>query len=76
MQDHTLAHAYQVDPFLAVILAVIDPFDRKRVAERFDRIMEGDAMVAPVGGCLGVIPLEFVIPDNVLIISSRYKSPG
>jgi hypothetical protein len=24
MQNHTLAHAYQVDPFLAVI----DPFDR------------------------------------------------
>ena len=33
-------------------------------------------MVAPVGGCLGVIPLEFVIPHNVLIISSRFKSPG
>jgi hypothetical protein len=30
MQNHTLAHAYQVDSFLAVILAVIDPFDRQR----------------------------------------------
>ena len=33
-------------------------------------------MVAPVGGYLSVIPLEFVIPHNVLIISSRFKSPG
>jgi hypothetical protein len=33
MQNHTPAHAYQVDPFLAVILAVVDPFDRQRISD-------------------------------------------
>jgi hypothetical protein len=61
MQNHTLAHAYQVDSFLAVILAVIDPFDRQRIAERLDRVMERDAMVAPIGGSLGIAPSKFVI---------------
>jgi hypothetical protein len=45
MQNHTLAHAYQVDSFLAVI----DPFDRKRIAERLDRVMERDAMGLELG---------------------------
>src|SRR5438270_8363348 len=76
MQDHALAHAQQVDPFLAVILAIIEALDRKAVAERFDRVMEGDTMGAPIRGCLGVIPFKFVIPHSVLIISSGFKSRG
>ena len=76
MQDHALAHAQQVDPLLAVILAVIDPLDREAIVERFDRIVEGDAMVAPVGGGLGITPSKFVVLDNVLISSSRFKGPA
>src|SRR5437868_5541312 len=76
MEDHALAHAQQVDPLLAVILAVIDPLDRETIAERFDRIVEGDAMVAPVGGSLGITPSKFVVLHNVLVISSRFKNRG
>jgi hypothetical protein len=27
VEDYALAHAQQIDPFLAVILAIIDPLD-------------------------------------------------
>jgi hypothetical protein len=62
MRYHTLTHAYHVDSFLAVILAVIDPFDRQRIAERLARVMKRDAMVAPIGGGLSIAPSKFVIP--------------
>jgi hypothetical protein len=61
VEDHALAHPYQVDPFLTVILAIIDLFDREAIAERFDCILEGDAMVAPVGGSLRRTPSKLVI---------------
>ena len=52
MQDHALAHASQVDAFLAVVLAIIEPLDGETIAERFDRITKGDAMIAPVAAAL------------------------
>src|SRR6202022_4904572 len=42
MQDHALAHASQVDAFLALVLAIIEPLDGETIAERFDRITKGD----------------------------------
>jgi hypothetical protein len=63
VQDHAFAHAHQVDPFLTVILAIIDSLDREAITERLDRIMEGDAMVAPVCGGLRVAPPKLVIPE-------------
>ena len=56
VEDHALAHAQQVNPFLTVILAIIDPLDREAIAERFDRVLERDAMVAPVSGNLPGTP--------------------
>jgi hypothetical protein len=61
VEDYALAHAQQVDPFLTVTFAIIDPFDSEAIAERFDRVLEGDAMVAPVGGSLRGTPSKFVI---------------
>ena len=75
MQDHTLAHAYQVDPFLAVILAVI-----RSIANGARNVLIASWKETPwlrqLAAALAVIPLEFVIPHNVLIISSRFMSPG
>jgi hypothetical protein len=62
MEDYALAHAYQVYPFLTVILTIIDPFYREAIAERFDSIMERDAMAAPIGGSLRLTPPKLVIP--------------
>jgi hypothetical protein len=61
MQDHPLAHAQQVDSLLAVILAVIEPFDGEAIAECFDRVVERDAVVAPVGGSLGIVLFERLV---------------
>ncbi len=74
MQDHALAHAEKVDPFLAV-LAIIEPLDGQAIAERLDRIMKGNAMVAPVDGGLSVIPSNSSSWIYVLVISSRFKIP-
>ena len=76
MQEHPLAHAQQVDPFLAVILVIIEPFDSKTIAKRVDRFIEGNAMVAPVGASLGIVPFERLVLHNVLITSSGFKSSG
>jgi len=60
VEDHALAHAQQVDPFLTVILAIVDPLDREAITKRFDRVLERDAMVAPVGGSLRGTPSKLV----------------
>ena len=39
MQDHAFAHSKQVDWLLAVIYAVIDPFDRERIVQRFGALL-------------------------------------
>jgi hypothetical protein len=49
VQDHALAHAQQVDALVAVVLAVIEPLDSKAIAKCLDCMMEGDAIVAPIG---------------------------
>src|SRR5262249_43180081 len=76
MQEHPLAHAQQHDPVFAVILAIIESFDSKTLAQRVDRFIEGNAMVAPVGASLGIVPFERRVLHNVLIISSGFKSSG
>lgn len=73
MQDYALAHAEQIDTFLAVVLTIIKSLNGKAIAERLDRIMKRDAMIAPVGRGLRVIPFEFVMLNmyGVSVVSSR-----
>jgi hypothetical protein len=63
MQDDALGHAQQVDPLLAIVLAVIEPLDGKAIAERFDRILKGDTVVALVRGGIRIVPFERLILD-------------
>src|SRR5262245_41741022 len=74
MQDHRLAYAQQVDPFLTVMLAIIEPFDGEAIPERFDRVMKRNAVVASIGGSLDIVPFEHLVLHYVLIISSEVKS--
>jgi hypothetical protein len=58
MEDYGVAHAKQIGAFFAVVLAVIDPFKRERIVHRLDRLIEGDAVVVPVGGGFVSIPVK------------------
>jgi uncharacterized membrane protein YczE len=63
MQDHAFAHSKQVDSLLAVIHAIINPFDRKWIAQRLGALLETHTLAAPVFCGLGVIPFErLVVP--------------
>ena len=73
MQNYTVAHADQINAFLSVVLAVVNPFNGKVIAERFDRMLEGDAVVTPVRGSFVVIP--FKLYHRVLIIRSFVNCP-
>jgi len=61
MEDHASAHAEQIDLFFAIVCAVINPFDCEGIAKRFDCLIESDAMIAPIGGNLVIIPFECII---------------
>jgi hypothetical protein len=60
MQNHTLAHVYQIDPFLAVILAVIDPFDRQRISDALIASWNETPWSRQLDG-LSIVPSKFVI---------------
>ena len=61
-----------VDAFLAVVHAIIKPLDGKAIAERFDYVIEGDAIFAAVGG----IPFERLVLHYARIIGSRFNNPA
>src|SRR5437764_8564613 len=60
VQDHALAHAEDVYALFAVVLAIVDFFDREWIAQRLGTLHEGNAVPAPVLGRLCFIPFKFV----------------
>jgi hypothetical protein len=48
----------QADPLLAIILALVYPFDRKRILASDDRLLEAHAVIDEVARSLVRIPLE------------------
>jgi hypothetical protein len=62
MQDNTLANSDSIDMFFAVVFPLVDAFDRERIPERFDRLLEGHAVVTQIGCGLSVTPFKrFII---------------
>ena len=59
VNQSAIAHSDQVHSFLAIILARVEAFHGKWIAECLDCFVELDAVITPVGGRLGVISLEF-----------------
>jgi hypothetical protein len=47
-KNATVAHAQHVHPFLALVFAIVDPVDDEWIAKHLSRLIEGDAMVAPI----------------------------
>jgi hypothetical protein len=43
----------------SVVFTIIDTFDGKGIAESLDRLLKGDAMIAPIGGRFVLLPFEF-----------------
>jgi len=60
-QEALSRHPYEEESILAVLFAVIDQLDRKRVFEDIARSFEGDAMLCEVRSGLGVIPLIMTV---------------
>jgi hypothetical protein len=58
MQKNAIAHSKQIDAFLAVRFTIINPFDRKRIADRPGRLVERNTVVAPVARSFAVVPSE------------------
>jgi hypothetical protein len=61
VQDHAVAHAEQIDALFAVVLTVVNRLDREWIAERPDCLIEGDAVVSPIGGRFRVVPVKGLI---------------
>jgi hypothetical protein len=53
------------DTLLAVILAIVDPFDREWIVQRPSALQEGHTVVAPVFRGLFRIPLKRVVAHQV-----------
>lgn len=51
-------HAEDDQTLLAVILSVVDPFERERITKDLTGSLEWNAVKGKVAGCLVVIPLE------------------
>jgi hypothetical protein len=50
--------AKQADPLLAIILALVYPFDRKRILAGHGRLLEAHLVIGKVARSLVKIPLE------------------
>jgi hypothetical protein len=48
MQKNAFAHADQVYPLLAVLLAIINGLDGEEITDRLRGLIESDAVIAPV----------------------------
>lgn len=57
MQKYIVAQAKQINAFLSVVFAVVNPFNGKVIAERFGGLLESDAVVTSVQDCFA-IPLD------------------
>jgi hypothetical protein len=40
VEKRSFVHAEEVEPFLAVVVMIVDPFDRERIAQRRRRVPE------------------------------------
>jgi hypothetical protein len=58
VQKQTLAQGQAVDPFLAVVLAVVDPLNGKNILECFDCVGERYAVLLQIGVRFVVVPFE------------------
>ena len=58
MKQHSFASPQQIDALLAVIIPVVDPFQRKWIAEGEYRPWKRDPMPASVQCCLLIIPFK------------------
>ena len=76
VQDHAIAHAQHVPALFAVSLALIDPLDRERVAERLDGFVEGNAVITEILDRFRVAPLKTLIFHKIRDIRSFCKCPG
>jgi len=76
VQDHAIAHAQHVQALFAVSLALIDPLDRERVAERLDGFVEGNAVIAEILDRFRVAPLKTRILHKIRDTRSFCKCPG
>jgi hypothetical protein len=74
MDDYVVTHTKQINAFFPIVFAVIDPFNGEMIAERFNRLTEGYAMLAPIPGRLVVIPFELY--HRILITSSSVNCPA
>jgi hypothetical protein len=59
VDDDAIARADQINAFFSVIFAIIKPLHSEGITEGLDRLVERDAVLAPVNFCLVVIPFKF-----------------
>jgi hypothetical protein len=65
MEKNPLAKTHHVQALFTMILAVVNPFNRERVAEHLDGPVEGNPMVTLVRGRLGIIPFKHTVPHRM-----------
>ena len=61
MQNYIFAHSKQVDTLLTVIFAIVNPFDRERIAQCPGALLEAHAVAPPVFYGLPFIPFECIV---------------
>jgi hypothetical protein len=61
MEEHPLAHSKQINPLLTVVFAFVDGLDSKGIVSRFGGLIEGHAVLAPIGGGFLPAPFETIV---------------